>query len=56
LPSVDVINNNIPLDPIPVVAPPSTVTPVPTLSEWMMLALASTLLLWGGLAIRRQKV
>ena len=48
LPTVDMINNNIPLDPPaapPPPPPPGAVTPIPTLSEWGMLLLATLMLL-----------
>jgi hypothetical protein len=49
LPTADVTNNNIPLDAIPVVA----AAPIPTLSESMMVILASLLLLFGFASMRR---
>ncbi|OGS97888.1 MAG: hypothetical protein A3H99_12650 [Gallionellales bacterium RIFCSPLOWO2_02_FULL_59_110] len=50
LPTVDVINNNIPLDPIPVPVD------IPTLSESMMVALAGLLLLFGFVSMRRRRM
>lgn len=52
LPTSDVINNNIPLDPVAPVAPVAVVS-IPTLSEYMMVVLTVLLLMFGFAAMRR---
>ena len=54
LPTVDMINNNIPLDPPAAPPPPAAVTPIPTLSEWGMLLLVALMLLVAAGQQRRR--